>query len=101
MLHSWDLEQSAWACHGLACVYLLTGRNAQAVRWVLSGLKLEDAHISYFKESLKILDLCKAYEEIVDFFEKQTPKVQQVGKLKYYYIAALHGLGKDEKLMKL
>ena len=97
LLHSWDLEQSAWACHGLACVYLLTGRNAQAVRWVLSGLKLEDAHISYFKESLKILDLCKAYEEIVDFFEKQTPKVQQVGKLKYYYIAALHGLGKDEK----
>ena len=41
--------------------------------------------------------MCKAYEEIVDFFEKQTPKVQQVGKLKYYYIAALHGLGKDEK----
>ena len=31
LLRSWDVEANPWACHGLACVYLLTEQHQKAV----------------------------------------------------------------------
>lgn len=68
---------------------------------MLEGLKIERGNVSYLKEALKILNLCGAYEETVTFFEEQGRETQEVGKLKFYYIIALHQLGKDEKAYKI
>lgn len=94
---SWELEANPWACHGLACLCLVTKREPEAAKWMLEGLKMEHENISYLKESFKILYLSKAYEEIVEFYEKQSKEMQEVGKLKFYYISALHQLGEDRK----
>lgn len=94
---SWELEANPWACHGLACLCLVTERDPEAAKWMLEGLKMEHENISYLKESFKILYLSKAYEEIVEFYEKQSKEMQEVGKLKFYYISALHQLGEDRK----
>nr|WP_302592409.1 hypothetical protein [uncultured Marvinbryantia sp.] len=101
LLRSWELEASAWVCHGLACTYLLKGQRREAAAWMQEGLKTEHKNVSYLKEALKILNLCGAYEETVTFFEEQGRETQEVGKLKFYYIIALHQLGEDEKAYKI
>ncbi len=100
LLKSWNMEPNPWACHGLACTYLLTEKRQEAVKWMLEGLKIEN-RISYLKEGLRILFCCKAYEEIVDFFERQSKETQEVGKLKFYYISALHQLGENKKAYEI
>lgn len=101
LLRSWDVEANLWACHGLACVYLLTEQHQKAVKWMLEGLKMEDKKVSYLKEGLKILFLCKAYKEIAGFYEKQGEETQKIGKLKFYYINALHQLGEDRRAYEM
>ncbi len=100
LLKSWNMEPNPWACHGLACTYLLTEKGREAVKWMMEGLKIEN-RISYLKEGLRILFCCKAYAEIVDFFERQSKETQEVGKLKFYYISALHRLGENKKAYEI
>lgn len=94
---SYDMEANPWCCHAMACICLITKRYEAAVRWIQQGLSLENKNLSYLKEGLKILYLCEANKEIVYFFEKQDREVQEVGKLRFYYISALHRLGENRK----
>lgn len=98
---SLELEENPWACHGLACVCLLTQRPRSAAKWIQQGLAMENQNVSYLKEGLKILYLCEAYQEIVEFYETQSREVQEIGKLKFYCIFALHKLGKDRKAYEI
>ena len=45
--------------------------------------------------------LCGAYEEVCGIYESLGPVWQQMGKLKFYYISALHRLGKEKKAYEL
>lgn len=98
---SWEIEESPWACHGIACVCRLLKQDREAVQWVLQGLQLENKNVSFLKESLKLLFLCNADLEIIDFAEHQNPEVQKIGKLAFYYISALHRTGEDKKAYEL
>lgn len=94
---SYDMEANPWFCHAMACICLITKRYEAVVRWIQQGLSLENKNLSYLKEGLKILYLCEANKEIVYFFEKQDREVQEVGKLRFYYISALYRLGENRK----
>lgn len=98
---SWELEESAWVCHGMASTCIMLKQDTEAVQWVLRGLKLENKNVSFLKESLKLLHLCNANREIIDFVEHQNPEIQKVGKLAFYYISALHRTGEDQKAYEL
>lgn len=98
---SWEIEKNPWACHALACVCLLTKRCEDAVKWGMQGLKIESRDVSFLKENLKILFLCKANREIINFMEKQGKEVRENGKLKFYYISALHEEGENEKAYEI
>lgn len=101
LLKSWELLKNPWSCHGLACVNLLKDRKEDAVKWALRGLEMEHENISFLKENVKMLSLCGANQEIVDFMERQDSDIRQVGKLKFYYISALHKLGEDKRAYEL
>ena len=62
---------------------------------------MAENRISYLKEGLKILSLCGAYKAAADIYESQDREIQEVGKLKYFYIHALHMLGEDKKAYEL
>ena len=94
---SYDLEKNPWACHGMACSRLIKKEYLDAASWIRRGFAIENQNISYLKEGFKIWHLCEAYPEIVEFFEKQSEEVRGVGKLRFYYISALHKLGEDRK----
>lgn len=92
-----DLEANPWACHALACICLMGKDSVGAADWMSRGLSIESQNISYLKEALKILYHSGAYKKIVEFYEGRKPELRQVGKLKYYYIAALNKLGEVQR----
>lgn len=101
LLKSLELEPSPWAYHGLACACLLTQQLKEAADWALKGLEMERKEVSFLKENMKLLYLCGAYQEIADFWEMQEKGVQEIGKLKFYYVSALHKLGEDRKAYEI
>lgn len=98
---SYHLLANPWVCHAMACIYLRNRHDKDAVNWICQGLTMENENLSYLKEGFKILYLCEAYKEIVDFFEKQNRDTQETGKLRFYYISALHGLGENKKAYEM
>lgn len=98
---SWKTEKNPWACHALACTYLLTECMEQAEKWISRGLEMERNILSYIKDGFKILFFCKSYEKIIQFFERLSVDMQEVGRIKFYYISALHQLGEDQKAYDL
>ncbi len=95
LMKSYDMEENPWSCHGITCICLIAGQKEAAVKWISKGLAMECRNLSYLKESFKILYLCEANKEIVNIFEKQDKEIQEVGRLKFYYVSALHKMGKD------
>lgn len=101
LVRSWDMEANPWACHGIACICLLAQRHEETAAWISKGLEMKMDNVSYIKEGFKILSLCGAYEALQQFFERLDSEKQRVGRLRFYYISALHQLGEDEKAYQL
>ena len=101
LLRSWERKHNPWACHGLACVCLLSDREEEAADWMEKGLSIENRRVSYLKEALKILGLCKEYGRLIRWYENLDKNTQEIGKVKYYYIHALHKTGEDKKAYEL
>lgn len=101
LLRSWERKHNPWACHGLACVCLLSDREEEAADWMEKGLNIENRRVSYLKEALKILGLCKEYGRLIRWYENLDKNTREIGKLKYYYIHALHKTGEDKKAYEL
>lgn len=101
LLKSWELRENPWACHGLASMYILTGKKKNAAEWIKRGLYMAESRVSYLKDGLKILSLCQEYKDVAEIYEEQDRELREVGKLKYYYIHALHMLGEDKKAYEL
>lgn len=100
-LQSWELEKNPWVCHGMACSALMNERKAEASRWMIQGLEMKGENRSYLKEGMKMLYLCESYQAILDCFEQLDSDMQNIGKLKFYYICALHKTGEDKKAYEL
>ena len=83
---SWYLRKSAWAAHALASAAVLSGHDTETVQWIGEGLKLEHKNLSYLKDALKLLSYCKAWEEIIRWYEAFDEEEKKAGKLRYYYI---------------
>ncbi len=94
---SWDLLKNPWACHALASIFLLRGLKKEAADWMARGLEMESNEIGYLKEGFKILSLAGADMEVCRVYERLEPDRRQLGKLKFYYISALHHLGEEER----
>lgn len=101
MLISYKLEKNPWALHGLACISLLTGKESEAADYVREGIKMQPESVSYLKEGFKILHLGRQYEMVVAIYGQLTCDMQAVGKIRFYYIDALHQMGKDEQAYRL
>lgn len=98
---SLKLAENAWALHGLACIKYRKGKFSQAITYIEKGMFLQKSELSYLKEGFKLLKLCEGYKELRDFYRYLTPEMQKNSRLKFYYIFALHKLGKDKKAYKL
>lgn len=98
---SWKLRKNPWACHGMACVCLLSGKKEEGADWICRGMKMKKENLSYLKEGFKILFLCRGFSQLIGFFETLDREKQETGKLKFYYISALHQMGKNSEAYQL
>lgn len=98
---SWKLCENVWACHGLACVYTVLKREEEAAKWTCQGLKLATGGVSYLKESFRILYTIGAYQQTIAEYQKLSPQEQNIAKIRFYYIFALHKTGQSEKALAL
>ena len=73
----------------------------EAADWMEKGLSIENRRVSYLKEALKILGLCKEYGRLIRWYENLDKNTREIGKVKYYYIHALHKTGEDKKAYEL
>ena len=95
-----DLTSNAWAYHGLACLYLKSDPE-KAKQFIMEGMALQRERLSYQKEGFKILEKCGAYAEIDEEYKKQTEENQKNGQIRYYYVAALAKLERNEEAYHL
>ena len=98
---SWMLEENPWAAHGCAVSRLLLDRKEEASVWMERGIDMYGDDISYLKEGFKILSFCGAEEALCRKYEAMSPDKKKNGRLKLFYIQALHALGKNEEAYRL
>lgn len=98
---SLEKAESVWALHGLSCAELMLGKKDDAAEKMLRAMKISGNRIACLKEGFRILSLCEAYGALCGFYETMGKELQQVSKLKFYYISALHELGRDAQAWEL
>ena len=95
------LTENAWALHGLACIALLQNQKGEAARYMKMGIRLQKEDKTYLKDGFKILFLCKDFKSICECYEMLCKELKNVGRLKFYFISALHELGENERAYEL
>lgn len=94
---SFRLEENVWALHGLSCTCLRTERKKEAADYISRGILMRKKEVSFLKEGFKILYLCEAFGQICSCYEQLDLPLQNIGKIRFYYVSALHRSGCDKE----
>lgn len=100
-ISSWELEENPWAAHGAAAVYICEKEFSEASLWAGRGIAMKKDQLSYVKEGFKQLQTCGAYEKICSIYKELPVSVQKDGRIRLYYIRALHELGENQEACML
>ena len=98
---SLELQENAWALHGLACVKAFQGKNKKAVRYISKGIKLQKSELSYLKEGFKLLIRCEGYDNLINIYKDLSSQMQSDSRLTFYYIQALCGIGQFKEAYEI
>lgn len=98
---SLGLSESAWAYHGLATIEILQEDYQKAKETIQKGLAMRKSDLSYLKETFKYLQLCKAYQDMIALYQELSDEMQVVDRLVFYYIYALHKVGRTKEAYEL
>lgn len=98
---SLSIKENPWAYHALSCTYLLLEKNKKAEKAIIKGMEMRMSDPAYLKEGFRILNLCQAYKELCELYKKLDKEAQSLNRIRFYYISALHKLGKNKKAFKL
>lgn len=98
---SLSLKENPWALHGLSCTYLLLDKPEKAEKFITRGMNMRITDSSYLREGFRILYLCGAYKGLCSLYKKLDESMQKINRIRFYYISALHKLGKDKKAYRL
>lgn len=96
-----ELRENPWALHGLGCTLLVLDKKREAAAYIAKGIRFQNKNISYLKEGFKLLLMCEAYEELCELYEKLENTEQNIPKVKFLYISALHKRGLDREAYTL
>lgn len=96
-----ELTENAWAWHGMASAAIMNGKKKKARKAMTRGIRLRKEDLSYLKEGFRILTLAEGYQEICSLYGKSGAHFMQDGRLRFYYIQALHRTGKSEEARML
>ena len=98
---SFKLTENPWACHGLASLYILTGRKEKAAEYMEKGLKMRPEDSGYVKDGFKLLLAAGAYGRIPKLWKILPEPLQADSRLRFDYMSALSETGKVLKAYDL
>ena len=93
--------ENPWAFHALSCTSLMRNKVGRAAEYMVKGMEMRRADPSYLKEGFKILYLCGADQTLCKFYETMETEGQEISKVRFYYISALHRLGREKEAYAL
>ncbi len=93
--------ENPWAFHALSCTSLMRNKVGRAAEYMVKGMEMRRADPSYLKEGFKILYLCGADQTLCKFYETMEIEGQEISKVRFYYISALHRLGREKEAYAL
>ena len=96
-----DMRKNAWAYHGMASAAVMRGRNKKARKAMRKGIAMRERDLSYLKEGFRILQMSGGYEEICRLYSGLKRRFQKDGRLRLFYIKALHETGRSREAREL
>lgn len=94
-------EKTAWAYHGLASLYTVTGEREKASEAVSRGICLQPKDLSYVKEGFRLLIMNGGFERALEIWPQLDESIRREGRMKFYYIQALAENGKNEEAYRI
>lgn len=96
-----QLEENAWALHALAALELKEKHPEKAAEAILAGRRYRENDLSYFKETWKILLLCKAYDKILEVYQGLPEELAGESRIYFGYLTALARTGQEKKVLEI
>ena len=93
--------ENAWAYHGIASLYTVTGKKEKACSAMVSGIRLRMHDLSYVKEGFRLLVINGGYEKVIEIRQELEEPIRNEGRIRFYHIQALTGRGRYEEAYRL
>lgn len=93
--------ENAWAYHGIASLYTVTGEKEKACGAMECGIHLRMHDLSYVKEGFRLQVMNGGYEMVIELWEELGESVRNEGRIRFYHIQALTGCGRYEEAYRL
>ena len=93
--------ENAWAYHGIASLYTVTGEKEKACGAMECGIHLRMRDLSYVKEGFRLQVMNGGYEMVIELWEELGESVRNEGRIRFYHIQALTGCGRYEEAYRL
>lgn len=95
------LKESAWVYHAIAAALLTLEEKKKACEAMLKGLRIRKQDMTYVKEGLKIVMLCGAAKEVLEFYKELSDDIANESRIYFIYLRALYETGEVEKAYEL
>ena len=101
LMRSMKLRETAWACHALCSLYLISGHAPLANLFMRRGLELRTQDLSYVKEGLRLLILGEGYQEVLRVWPLLDQNMHENDRLRYDCALALYRTGRKTEAADL
>lgn len=95
------LVENPWAYHGLAALYILTGRQEEAGAVMAKGISMRKEDLGYVKEGFKLLMAAAAYEALLKIYEVLPGSIRLDSRLRFDSMAAFVKIGEPSKAQEM
>ncbi|MEG2732107.1 MAG: DUF5107 domain-containing protein [Clostridium sp.] len=98
---SLKLNESPWAYHGLASIYLILDKKEQSRKNMMAGLKMRDTDLGYVKEGFKLLLAAGGYADLLKIHELLSEELKSESRIQFDYMLSLAKTGEIAKAQEM
>lgn len=95
------ITENPWAYHGLASLYILTGKKEQSREKMAAGLKMRTEDLGYVKEGLKLLLLADGFKEVTELYKLLPEAITGESRIQFDYMVSLTKTGEEAQAREL
>lgn len=90
---SLNCQETSWANHAMAALYVVTHQTEEALAAIMTGLSMRSDDLSYVKEGFKIALLCGGETQLLSLYEQLPASIQEDSRIQFFRILCLYRTG--------